>query len=246
MDHHASQIKKYQIELKAIEEELQDLPDGRLKIRKKYFAHVIEDKEISITKNATLIRQLCRKKFLLEKQRRLKYNLNPKCLVVNLKSIDPKTIIAALPDSYQDVPINYFYQTDVHKWRSMTPKKNPHQAEQLNYTSPNGIPLRSKSEFMIASLIEEYDVPYHYEASVKFEGKTIYPDFVIKSPFTGKLIIWEHFGALHQEGYIEKMNEKMKRYMKHGYVPFDNLIYTFEFDLMDEDHLKAIIEKIIL
>jgi len=246
MDNHKSQIKKYLQELRVIEKELRSLPDGRLKIRKKYFSHVIGDNEISITKNVSLIRRLCRKKFLLEKKRRLRHNLNPKCLVVNLVEVNPKAVIAALPNAYQGLPSNFFYQTDVHKWRSMLPKKNPHQSEQLNYTSPNGILLRSKSEFTIASLLEAYDIPYHYEASVKLGGKTIYPDFVIKSPFTGKLIIWEHFGALHQEGYIEKMNEKMKGYMNHGYIPFDSLIYTFEFDVMVEDRLKDIIKKIIL
>ena len=245
MKRYKSQIKEYHKELKVIEEELLDLPAGRLKIRKKYFAHAINDKEISITRNISLIRQLCRKKFLLEKQDRINHNLDPKCLVANLKDMRPEATIAALPKSYQDLPLSYFYHSSIEAWRETLFKKNPYKQEHLNYTSSNGIALRSKSELIIANLLEEHDIPYHYDVEITLGNKTIYPDFVIKNPFTSKIIIWEHFGALHKEGYEERMTNKMKLYLKHSYVPFETLIYTFEFDVMDDHRLENFVQQMI-
>ena len=98
---------------------------------------------------------------------------------------------------------------------------------------------------MIANLLEEHDIPYHYDAEITLATKKIYPDFVIKHPFTGENIIWEHFGALHQEGYEEKMNNKMKLYLKHGYVPFETLIYTFEFDVIGNRRLEDLVQGIL-
>lgn len=100
---------------------------------------------------------------------------------------------------------------------------------------------------MIANLLEEYNIPYHYEIALQLGTQTKYPDFVIKNPYTGKTIIWEHFGALDQPVYEKNMNDKMQLYQKHGYKAFENLIYTFEFDMMNNQcRLKDLIEQIIL
>jgi len=246
MENRHLQIHKYHQTLKNIAQELETLPKGRLKIRQKYLSHVIDGKEVGITQNKVLIRQLLRQRFLHELQERINYNLHPKTLVVNLKNTHPKAVISALPKSYQTLPIHYFYHSTIPEWQSRKVKKNPYKPDQLTYTSKGGTPLRSKSKKIIADLLEENLVPYHYEPAMNLDGKIVYPDFVIKAPFTGKAILWEHFGALHEEHYIEKMNEKMQRYMDHGYTPGENLIVTFEFDVMAGNRLNQILESYIL
>lgn len=106
--------------------------------------------------------------------------------------------------------------------------------------------MRSKSEFMIASLLDEHSIPFHYETLLFLGEHSVYPDFTIKNPYTGKFIIWEHFGILGDLDYVKKMEEKMALYYKHGYRAFDNFIFTFEFDLKNPARMKQIIEEIIL
>jgi hypothetical protein len=94
--------------------------------------------------------------------------------------------------------------------------------------------------------LEENGIPYQYDVALTLDKKTIYPDFTIKNPFNGKLILWEHFGALNQPSYEQRMNDKMRLYMKCGYIPFETLIDTFEFDVGNRCRLLDLIEHIIL
>jgi hypothetical protein len=94
-------------------------------------------------------------------------------------------------------------------------------------------------------LLEESKIPFRYEPLMKFGQKSIYPDFMIKRPYDGKIIIWEHFGALNQPEYIQKMNEKMADYFKSDFKAFKNLIYTFEFDICPQ-RLNQIIKELLI
>lgn len=208
--------------------ELELLPAGRLTKKRGFYYHVVGKKEIGITKNKALIQQLARKKLLLEQKK----DINKM----------PEDIIRTLPNSYRDLPKHFFYHTDFHKWNDRPEIKNPYPMT-TKYQSKNGIALRSKSELMIANALEKYEIPYRYDNLLQINGQKMYPDFIVKNPFTNKTIIWEHFGSLHQPDYEKRMNEKMKAYLEHGLMPFDNLIYTFEFDL---DRIDSLIETIVL
>jgi hypothetical protein len=209
-------------------EELEQLPEGRLVKKREFYYHVIGKKEIGITNNTELIRQLARKKFLLEQKKDI--------------SKTPKDIIKSLPNSYQNLPQSFFYHTDFHKWNNQPEVKNSYPMA-TTYHSKNGTIVRSKSELIIANALEEYELPYRYDNLLQLVEQKMYPDFIIKNPFTNKTIIWEHFGALNQPDYEQRMTTKMKIYLEQGFVPFHNLIYTSEFDL---NRINDIIEKIIL
>lgn len=149
-----------------------------------------------------------------------------------------------LTTTYSQLPTHYFYHSEVDEFLTKAYPKNIYP-DQKNYQSNNGTTVRSKSEVLIANILEDHNIPYRYEIPLKMGTHQKYPDFTIMHPFTGEIIIWEHFGALNQPGYEEKMNEKMRLYLKNNYLPFKNLIYTFEFDLSPK-RLKNIIEEIIL
>lgn len=99
---------------------------------------------------------------------------------------------------------------------------------------------------LIANQLEFYNIPYRYEAAITLGHQTKYPDFIIKKPSNGKLILWEHFGAFHQPNYVQKMNEKMNLYTKYGYIPFETIIYTFELDIRIPHRLQGLIEATLL
>ena len=240
-------LKNYEYELNDTIKKLQKLPDGYLKKRRKFYNHITDAGEIGITKNPTLIRLLRWKKFLLARKKQLENNIAAISHAVdNLDNRTPKEIIQSLSSAYQDAPITDFYHPSITDWLAAPYKENPIPIKGRRYFTKNGVQVRSKSELLIANLLEEYNIPYQYDCAIILGGKTKFPDFIIKRPSDGKLIIWEHFGGLNIPGYGEKMSEKMELYMQHGFTPLETLIYTFEFDVGNPRHLQNLIENIIL
>lgn len=237
-----------QKELDKINQELETKPEGYLSKREKYYYHTIGKKDVGITRKTEIIRSLCRKAYLLAHKTQLIHNM--KLMPEVAKIFDkrtPRELIATFSSAYQKVPISYFYHPSIEKWLTEPHEKHPYPPiEEEGYMTKNGVLVRSKSEFHIATQLENYQIPYRYEAKLILRGKKEYPDFIIKSPFTGKTIIWEHFGALHLSGYEKKMNEKMDAYLARGYVPNDTIIYTFEFQVKKASRIQKIIEASIL
>ena len=242
-----NQIESYQKEVKNIDEELHTLPDGHLVRKNNCYYHAIGKKEVGITKKPKIIRQLCRKKYLLVRKQQLINNIA--YLPVDLSKIDkrlPWEIIATFATAYQGLPVYYFYHPAMETWVVAEYPKHPYPPEDGNHMTVKGLQLRSKSELLIATQLEVHQLPYRYEAKLTLGNKIEYPDFIIRNPFNGKVILWEHFGALHLSGYEKKMNEKMDLYLRHGYSLSDTLIYTFEFQVQNTQRLQALIEDIIL
>ena len=200
-------------------------------------------KAIGITENATLIHMLCRKKYLLTRKKQLNNNMfTLSRLMDKYDNSTSAKLIRSFSRTYQEVPNEYFFHPSIKGFLEEAYVKNPYPPEEHSYFSKNGIPVRSKSEVLIANQLEDYHIPYRYEAAMTLGKQTKYPDFTIKNPFNGQLILWEHFGALHQPGYEQKMN----LYMKYGYIPFETIIYTFEFDIKSTHRLAHLIEHIVL
>jgi hypothetical protein len=148
--------------------------------------------------------------------------------------------------TYSELPDEYFFRQPTNAWAAEEYNKNAYHKENLIYPSNNGIYVRSKSEMIIANHLESYDIPYRYDAAITLGTQTKYPDFTIKRPADGAIILWEHWGALDKPGYMWKMNEKLELYARHGFVPFENLICTFELDIRNTRRISNFIEIFIL
>lgn len=134
------------------------------------------------------------------------------------------------------------FQTDIlaYQWASQPYPSNSYYPEQLKYRTTKGRMVRSKSERTIANMLEKYEIPYRYEPEMVFDGKTIYPDFVLMRA-DGTLIIWEHFGLMDQNDYQMSALQKQERYRRAGYHQHTNLICTYEEDLVSESMLEEIL-----
>ena len=246
MSHETIDLKKYKAELLAVDAELAKLPRGGLTRKGTRYYHFIDGKELGITNDKQLIKELCRKRCLLLLKKDLVKNISfvsrPSEKVIR-QSHEER--LGKLPKAYDGLPKAYFYHPSIEPWLEKSYPKMPFKAEDRKYKTKNGTLLRSKSEYIIANLLEEYGIPYRYEIPMKMGSKIIYPDFVIKHPYTGKTIIWEHFGALHQPKYEASMNEKMKFYLAQGLIPFETIIYTFEFDIENTTRLESLVETIL-
>ena len=235
---------KIKSEIETLSVELATLPEGHLNRRGRYYYHVIKREGIGITKNKALIQLLCRKKYILARLEQLQSNLSASFDLFDNRL--PSDLIKSFSKTYQEVPISYFYHPSMDAWLREKPDSNPYPIKGGYRTTYDQVHVRSKSEQIIGSLLEKYGIPYRYEPKLRLGSKTKYPDFDVKNPFTGKEIIWEHFGGapFNQLEYEDSMHEKIKLYSQANYVPNDTIIFTLEIDI--EHHPEDIIENIIL
>ena len=88
--------------------------------------------------------------------------------------------------------------------------------------------VRSKSEALIDTVLYINKIPFRYECALKLDETTIYPDFTIRHPRTGKLYYWEHFGRMDDPNYRRKVFAKQQLYADHNIIPSIQLISTYE------------------
>ncbi|MCL2560302.1 MAG: hypothetical protein FWE07_07415 [Turicibacter sp.] len=232
--------------IKLLKKELQLLPAGSMRVSKENsYYQVIQGKETCITKDPGLIRKYCRKSFVLallkhiEKKESLQIHQHTK--------LSAQDIIAALPKSYRNFPLHYYFHSHYETWLNLPQTTNNVHPDSQKYSTTKTNRLRSKSELLITTKLEANQIPHLYELPLKLpDSKTIYPDFRIICPFTGELKPWEHFGLLTDPQYETSMRDKIILYHTLGFQLFDNLIYTFESDITDPNRIQEIIDQIIL
>lgn len=136
-----------------------------------------------------------------------------------------------LPEARKDmiVPIIESDDAYIQRWlEEHTGNQNPFPSDGKYYTS-QGVYVRSKSEKIIADLLDKYNVPYRYEPELILDNRhTVYPDFVILNVRARKTIYWEHLGMLGDVDYARKNFEKIAIYEQNGYNVGDNILISME------------------
>ena len=118
--------------------------------------------------------------------------------------------------------------------------------------TPRGEKVRSKSEWMIASMLAEAGVPYRYEEIIalnRYVGVFLYPDFTVLNKRTRKIYYWEHFGRMDDPEYINNSYiPKINEYYNFEFMPGEKLLMTFESGKkpFDTTQVKRIIEHFLL
>ncbi len=96
------------------------------------------------------------------------------------------------------------------------------------YTN-HGERVRSKSEKIIADMLDKYQIPYLYERPIMIKGMgIIHPDFTCLNLAKRKEIVWEHLGMMDNSDYAEHALKRLELYQRNGYVLGENLIITYE------------------
>lgn len=125
-------------------------------------------------------------------------------------------------------------------------------SEGCRYETDKGEKVRSKSEVIIANLLNGYcDVlRYQYEKPLYLENDgmevMVHPDFTVYNLITGKIIYWELAGMIDDTEYASDFVRKYNLYLANGFIPCDNLMITFECQEkpLDIGNVKRIINKI--
>ena len=97
------------------------------------------------------------------------------------------------------------------------------------YLTAKGERVRSKSEILIADMLNRMDIPYHYEYPLKLRGfGIVYPDFTVLNIRFRREFIWEHLGRMDDPEYLKRALTKIDRYIQNGFIPGSNLILSYE------------------
>jgi hypothetical protein len=249
----------YQQILSRFEKEMKTMPEGSLNCKKirgnTYFYHYTKAEDGKRNQ-----------RFIAEDENQLKIDLKRKRFIqlslnqlrTNIKAIDdflgkycpydPANVLSMLPELFSE--LNYRMENIIIRsdWSNAKFEKCEWHPERLIHGTIGGLKVRSKSEAIIAGLLEINDVPFRYEAALNIGKKTYYPDFTILRPRDNRIIYWEHFGMADDEDYNLSMERKLAAYRKHGIVPWNQLIATYEIEKgsMDAKDIQSIINAFIL
>lgn len=254
--------------LKTYKNELVNLPEGRLQYRmqggKVYVYRRInkaKKKNKCNIPNGSLgfaesrdpdkqtdVKELIKRKFFILKSLPILEN-NIKVLDRCLKSYivyDEDSVCSSLGKAYESIPMSrafYMKNNEYSRlWHEFQSNQNTYYDIELKHKL-NGSKVRSKSEAVIHTLLDKYNIPFKYEACLDLGKIKFYPDFLILDHINQKIIIWEHFGMINDKSYVERMENKLATYRANGITLWDNLIITFDKENGSLD--IAQIEKII-
>ena len=96
------------------------------------------------------------------------------------------------------------------------------------YYTRCGLRVRSKSEVIIADILDEMKVPFLYEKPLKLRHGVVHPDFTLLDLKNRREIYWEHFGMMDDMDYRNNAFLKIRNYEESGFYQHDVLIWTFE------------------
>ncbi len=91
-----------------------------------------------------------------------------------------------------------------------------------------GLRVRSKSEVIIADMLDEFYIPFLYEKPLNLGTRVIHPDFTLLDINNRCEIYWEHFGMMDDLDYRNEAFIKIRKYEENGFYQCDRLIWTFE------------------
>ncbi len=159
----------------------------------------------------------------------------PESDIKNIKAERPEFRGLVSPPSENEMTDVEF----IDAWRAVTYKGKEISDECARYTTNQGETVRSKSEKIIADLLDSRGIPYRYEFPQKMKvrrGRTavFYPDFTILAPDRREIIL-EHFGLMEDSEYCRNALKKISAYIANGFFPGDRFLFTYETSEMPFD-----------
>ncbi len=116
----------------------------------------------------------------------------------------------------------------IHEWKDQIYEKKQFKENSPEFYTRQGVRVRSKSEMIIADMLDEVQIPFLYEKPLKLGTWTIHPDFTLLDISNRREIYWEHFGMMDDMDYRNDAFSKMGKYEECGFYQYDRLIWTFE------------------
>lgn len=135
------------------------------------------------------------------------------------------------------------------RWQQVEYQGQCFEENEAVLITAKGERVRSKSEVIIANMLNQLGVPYRYEYPLRMSsGRVVYPDFTCLNVRTRDEFIWEHFGRMNDAEYQVKTFKKLDGFALDGYIHGVNFIYTMENDLrpMNPKYVELLVRTFLL
>lgn len=146
-------------------------------------------------------------------------------------------------------PIEETEQQCVQRWQNVSYEKKGFREDMPELYTAKEERVRSKSEIIIADLLNNKGIPYRYECPIILKGfGIVYPDFTVLNVRLRKEMYWEHLGMMDDPEYVEKALHKISLYEQNGIFVGDKLILTYEIKAIpiNQKHVATIIQHYLL
>ena len=136
----------------------------------------------------------------------------------------PERIIERLPNKYKAMAEDCFFYRQ--RWTTEPYEQSTYKPEEKVQVTSRGLKVRTKSEVVLAEMLDAAGITYRYEQMINIEGFSFAPDFTILTK--EGIVYWEHAGKIHEEHYRNRHKWKLSMYEKVGIVSWENLIVTYD------------------
>ena len=127
------------------------------------------------------------------------------------------------------IPIKETDEQYILKWEEYAYQRKGFEENAPEYYSVKMERVRSKSELIIADLLNKEMIPYRYESPIYLKGAgQIYPDFTVLNVKKRKELYWEHLGMMDDPNYAEMALQRIAAYEQNCIFPGEGLIITYE------------------
>ena len=116
----------------------------------------------------------------------------------------------------------------ISKWKNTEFTHMDFKPDYPEYYTRQNLRVRSKSEVIIADILDEAGIPFLYEKPLHLKSGTVHPDFTLMNIKTRKELYWEHLGMMDDIDYRNNAYLKLRNYEASGLYPFESVIWTFE------------------
>lgn len=224
------------------QKELEKLPKGTLckkhRNNKVYYYHQYRtntggfEQKLIKQNQYFLVEQVKRRRFLEESIKSISNNIRLlDTFIAKFQAYSPDDISSKMAGTYKDLPLICYsdsYSKDVKNWIHEQFETTDKYPEHKIHQTSKGEMVRSKSEALIACMLDAYKVPYRYEAVLQLGQVKFFPDFTILRPRDNKIIYWEHFGLMDDPEYIKKTLTKLLLFREQGLRIGEDIIITFD------------------
>ena len=152
------------------------------------------------------------------------------------------------------------FSKEQNEWIDQPYSPNPYYKESLKYQTKHGILVRSMSEAGLGSFLESVGMPYRSDDLVEIHSEygdqpfreNYFADFKIPN-LCGGITIHEHLGAMHLKDYPDNSLKRLNDY--HNFTVYElpgrpvkhsEFTWSFEYNLLDNNSLRALLHKILL